>query len=69
MRCADRVLKLVPDNPDALRDRGLGYHRLGHRLGTREDLGRYLMLNPDADDARPVRDALVEASAGTARLN
>lgn len=69
VRCADRVLKLVPDNPDALRDRGLGYHRLGHRLGAREDLGRYLMLNPDADDTRPVRETLVDASSGNARLN
>lgn len=69
VRCADRVLKLVPDNPDALRDRGRGYLELGHRHGARADLGRYLMLNPDADDAMAVRDALVEASSGSARLN
>lgn len=69
VRCADRVLKLVPDNPDALRDRGLGYLRLEHRHGARQDLGRYLMLNPEADDAHAIRESLVEASSGTARLN
>lgn len=69
VRCADRVLKLVPDSPDALRDRGQGYLQLEHRLGARADLGRYLMLNPDADDAKAVREQLVEASRGVARLN
>ena len=69
VRCADRVLTLLPDNPDALRDRGIGYHRLGHVLGAREDLGRYLMLNPDADDALQVRDMLVDASGGNVRLS
>lgn len=69
VRCADRVLKLVPDNPDALRDRGNGYLRLDHRHGARADLGRYLLLNPDADDAQATREALIEASLGNARLN
>src|SRR5690554_3391 len=69
VRCADRVLKLVPDNPDALRDRGQGYLRLDHRHGARADLSRYLMLNPDADDALAVRESLVDASSGSARLN
>lgn len=69
VRCADRILKLVPDNPDALRDRGLGYLRLQHLHGARNDLGRYLMLNPDAGDAQAVRDLLVQASSGGARLN
>jgi len=69
VRCADRVLKLVPDNPDALRDRGRGYLQIGHRLGARADLARYLALNPDAVDARSVRDELVEASLGSVRLS
>ena len=69
VRCSDRILKLVPDNPDALRDRGQGYLRLDHRHGARADLGRYLMLNPDADDALAVRESLVDASSGSARLN
>lgn len=69
VRCADRILKLAPDNPDALRDRGRGYFRLEHLHGARTDLGRYLMLNPDADDAQAMREALVQASSGSARLN
>ena len=69
VRCADRILKLVPDNPDALRDRGQGYLQLEHRHGARADLGRYLMLNPDAADARAARELLVEASSGSALLN
>lgn len=69
VRCTDRVLKLAPDNPDALRDRGLGYLQLEHRHGARTDLARYLMLNPDADDAQAVRESLVDAGTGSARLN
>lgn len=69
VRCADRILKLVPDNPDALRDRGQGYLRLEHLHGARTDLGRYLMLNPGADDVQSVRESLVQASTGSALLS
>jgi regulator of sirC expression with transglutaminase-like and TPR domain len=63
VRCADRILSLLPDNADALRDRGLGYLELGHQAGGRRDLGRYLHLNPDASDADTIRDRLIEAAA------
>jgi regulator of sirC expression with transglutaminase-like and TPR domain len=69
VRSADRILKLSPDNSDALRDRGLGYLRLGHRHGARNDLARYLQLNPDAADAGPLRERLVETSSGAPRPN
>ena len=69
VRCADRVLKLSPDNADALRDRGLGYFRIGHRQGARHDLARYLQLNPDAADAGPLRERLVEVIGGALRPN
>ena len=69
VRSADRILKLSPDNSDALRDRGLGYLRLGHRHGARHDLARYLQLNPDAADAGPWGERLVETSSGAARPN
>ncbi|MGY0560047.1 SirB1 family protein [Luteimonas sp. A277] len=68
-RSADRILKLAPDNPPALRDRGMSYLHLGHRHGARADLGRYLLLDPNADDARQVYESLAEASSGSARLN
>ncbi len=66
VRCADRVLKLLPDAPDALRERGLGYVQLGHTAGAREDLGRYLQRNPEAGDAALVREALVQCGGGRA---
>jgi len=69
VRSADRILKLSPDNSDALRDRGLGYLRLGHRHGARNDLARYLQLNPDAADAGPLRERLVDMSSGAPRPN
>jgi len=68
-RSADRVLKLVPDNAEALRDRGMGYLELGHHAGAREDLQRYLQRNPRADDAAEVRLRLIEAGRGSARLH
>lgn len=69
VRSADRILKLSPDNSDALRDRGLGYLRLGHRHGARQDLARYLQLNPEAADVGSLRERLVEMSSGALRPN
>ncbi|MCJ0825571.1 SirB1 family protein [Luteimonas sp. 50] len=69
VRCADRILKLAPDNAEALRDRGLGYFKLGHRHGARHDLGRYLQLHPQAPDAGTLRERVVELSAGNAKPN
>jgi regulator of sirC expression with transglutaminase-like and TPR domain len=69
VRSADRLLKLAPDNAEALRDRGLGYLKLGYRHGARQDLDHYLQRNPDASDAGPLRERLVELSASVARPN
>lgn len=69
VRCADRILKLAPDNAEALRDRGLGYFKLGHHHGARHDLGRYLQFHPEAADAGPLRERLVELSSGPAKPN
>ena len=59
VRCADRVLRLSPNNAESLRDRGLGYLRLGHTHGAREDLTRYLQLNPEAADSDALRERLI----------
>ena len=68
MRCADRILKLSPDNAEALRDRGLGYFKLGHRHGARHDLGALpAPAIPDAADAGSLRERLVELSSGAAK--
>jgi regulator of sirC expression with transglutaminase-like and TPR domain len=60
VRCADRILRVLPDNPEALRDRGLGYAELGYSAGAVRDLGRYLERNPEAEDADAIRERLVE---------
>src|SRR5690606_24287025 len=66
---AGLLLKLAPDMADAWRDRGLAYLELGHVRGAREDLGRYLQMQPEAEDADAVRDALVVLAGQPARLN
>jgi regulator of sirC expression with transglutaminase-like and TPR domain len=68
-RSADRILKLSPDLPDALRDRGLAYAEIGYRKGADADFTRYLQLRPEADDADAVRNLLIEGSALQKRLN
>ena len=68
-RSADRILRLSPDNGDALRDRGLAYLKMGYRQGARSDLARYLQLNPEAQDSGPLRERLVELSSGPAKTN
>lgn len=60
VRSADRVLKLSPNHAEALRDRGLGYLEIGYLHGARQDLSRYLQLNPKAEDGSALRDRLVE---------
>ncbi len=62
-RSADRVLKLTPDQPDALRDRGLAYLKMDYKAGAQRDLARYLHLSPEANDAKAMREQLVELSA------
>ncbi|WP_425476774.1 SirB1 family protein [Xanthomonas albilineans] len=68
-RSADRVLKLMPDQSEALRDRGLAYLEMDYVLGARHDLSRYLQLNPEAHDVLPIREHLVELSARAQRMH
>ena len=68
-RSADRILKLMPDQPEALRDRGLAYLQLEHRVGARHDLSRYLQLNPQARDVGAMREHLVELNQGRSRMH
>jgi regulator of sirC expression with transglutaminase-like and TPR domain len=69
VRCADRILRLLPDNAEALRDRGLGYLELGHQAGARRDLGRYLQQNPEASDAENIRERLIDIAEPSGRLH
>ncbi|MCL7713083.1 SirB1 family protein [Stenotrophomonas mori] len=68
-RSADRILKLAPDQNDALRDRGLAYLHLDHLAGARADLSRYLQREPDASDAAEVRGQLVDIGSARAPLH
>ncbi|HET9047829.1 MAG TPA: tetratricopeptide repeat protein [Chiayiivirga sp.] len=69
LRCADRLVRVAPNQADALRDRGMLYHQLGHLSAARADLSRYLVILPNADDADAVRDLLIDSSARAPRLN
>ncbi len=68
-RTSDRLLKLSPDTPDAVRDRGLAYREIGYANGARDDLGRYLQLAPQAEDGNRVRTLLVELGGRRGRIN
>jgi regulator of sirC expression with transglutaminase-like and TPR domain len=68
-RSADRLLKLAPEQDDALRDRGLAYLNLEYQAGARHDLALYLQRNRQATDAQWVRDKLVELGGRAPRLH
>ena len=68
-RSPDRILKLAPEQADAVRDRGLAYLQLEHLAGARTDLARYLKMEPDAADAITIRERLIELSGGRPRLH
>ena len=68
-RSADRVLKLSPDQPEALRDRGLAYLNMDYQQGARQDLSRYLQLAPQADDAHVLRERVVELNTSKGRMH
>ena len=68
-RSADRVLKLAPEQTDAVRDRGLAYLQLEHLAGARADLARYLKMEPEASDAASIRDRLVELGGERPKLH
>ncbi|KAF1716198.1 hypothetical protein CSC74_10110 [Pseudoxanthomonas yeongjuensis] len=68
-RSADRVLKLSPEQPEALRDRGLAYLNMDHQHGARHDLARYLQLAPEAADAGAMRERLVELNTSRSRMH
>jgi regulator of sirC expression with transglutaminase-like and TPR domain len=69
LRCADRLVRLDPTQPEESRDRGLFYLKLGHGAAARVDLARYLAQKPQAGDTETVRLALIEAGATSGRLN
>ncbi len=67
VRSADRILHLLPDDTEALRDRGIGYLEIGHHAGARIDLQRYLQRQPGAPDAAGIRLRLIDTGLTAAR--
>jgi regulator of sirC expression with transglutaminase-like and TPR domain len=68
-RSADRLLKLAPEQDDALRDRGMAYLQLDYQAGAHRDLALYLQRNGQATDAQWVREKLVEMGGRRPRLH
>lgn len=68
-RSADRLLKLAPEQDDALRDRGLASLQLEYLAGARHDLGQYLKRNPEASDAQWLREKLIDLGGPVPRLH
>jgi regulator of sirC expression with transglutaminase-like and TPR domain len=69
LSCTDRILAVVPNNAQELRDRGDLYERLECPRAAVADFVRYLELTPEAEDAEDVRRRLVELQASALRLN
>lgn len=69
LSCTDRILAVVPNNPQELRDRGDLYERLECPRAAAADFTRYLELTPEAEDAEDVRRRLVDLRASALRLN
>jgi regulator of sirC expression with transglutaminase-like and TPR domain len=56
LAATDRILLLVPEALEALRDRGMLHARLGHAPAALRDWEAYLQRAPEAPDAGEVRD-------------
>lgn len=59
----------VPDNVDAVRDRGIAYMKLDCFRAALSDLERYLELAPAANDHDEIRGHVVQLRRSAARLN
>lgn len=65
----NRMLLVVPESVEELRDRGLVYARLDCFRPAAADLQNYLRRRPDAPDAAEVRARLAELKSAAGRLN
>lgn len=68
-RSTDRLLKIAPGLGEEVRDRGLAYLKLGHIAGARDDLTRYLQVQPEAPDVEAIHSLLIEATGRAQKLN
>jgi regulator of sirC expression with transglutaminase-like and TPR domain len=65
----ERLLLINPDSPQHVRDRGLLLATLGQATSAIAELGRYLMLAPDAPDADSIREQIKTIRQSQASLN
>jgi regulator of sirC expression with transglutaminase-like and TPR domain len=65
----DLLIAIPPHSPELLRERGLVRLNLEQYLGAAQDLGAYLRLQPEAEDADDVRETLDLLRQLLARLN
>ena len=64
-----RMLLVMPESAEELRDRGLVYHRLECFRPALSDLQNYLRRKPEAPDAAQIHGKVVELKQAAARLN
>ncbi len=64
-----RMLLVMPESAEELRDRGLVYQRLECFRPALSDLQNYLRRRPQAPDASEIHGKLVELRQSAARLN
>jgi len=65
----NRMLLVVPESAEELRDRGLVYEKLHCPRAALADLANYVRRAPDATDAAEMRGRIVELRAACARLH
>ena len=66
---AQRMVMVEPHAAEAVRDRGLAYHRLECFRAALADLQDYLRRRPQAPDAEEIRGKIAELRLACARLN
>lgn len=64
-----RMLLVMPESAEELRDRGLVYHRLECFRPALSDLQNYLRRKPEAPDVAEIHGKIVELKQAAARLN
>ena len=69
LSAAERIVAVVPDAADEIRDRGLIYLGLECYRPAMADLQQYLQLAPNANDAEELRERVVELHHLSQRIN
>jgi regulator of sirC expression with transglutaminase-like and TPR domain len=69
LACCDRILLLIPDAPDALRDRGLVYEALECHAAALADFERCLLFAPSGQLGAEVRARVLTLRSGSRCLH